>query len=258
MLLGSKNDWNARIARCVQLAETSPATKDLLSFYARLLQTQKQIYDLLSEVIGSFSDDLRELRKHLPALIEIVKSSGPATLAEQALDLSSSSSEIVDQLLIDYWRERSDKQFFAKALLQPYAQRLAESALPPSLPRDENQCPFCLGKPQVSFLKVVDSTSESGNRHLLCATCLSSWEFRRIVCASCGEERPAQLGYFQTSEYKHVRIETCDTCKQYIKGVDLTTLGLAVPLVDDVATAALDLWATEQGYTKIELNLVGL
>ncbi|HEX6718811.1 MAG TPA: formate dehydrogenase accessory protein FdhE [Pyrinomonadaceae bacterium] len=258
MLFGAKNDWDARIARCVQLSETSPATKDLLTFYARLLQTQKQIYDSLSEVTGSFSDDLRELRKHLPALIEVVKSSGPATLAQQAVDLSSSSSEIVDQLLLGYWRERSDKQFFAKALFQPYAQRLAESGLSPLLPRGENQCPFCLGKPQVSFLKVAESSSESGNRHLLCATCLSSWEFRRIVCASCGEERPAQLGYFQTSEYKHVRIETCDTCKRYIKGVDLTTLGLAVPLIDDVATAALDLWAIEQGYTKIELNLVGL
>jgi formate dehydrogenase maturation protein FdhE len=45
---------------------------------------------------------------------------------------------------------------------------------------------------------------------------------------------------------------------RYIKGVDLTRLGLAEPLVDDVATAALDLWAVEKGYTKIELNLVGL
>jgi FdhE protein len=129
--------------------------------------------------------------------------------------------------------------------LSPHAQR-------------ENQCPFCLGKPQVSFLKGTDSTADSGNRNLLCATCLSAWEFRRVVCAACGEEQPTQLGYFQSDEYPHVRIETCDSCKCYIKGVDLTRFGLAEPLVDDVATAALDLWAVEKGYTKIELNLVGL
>jgi FdhE protein len=87
---------------------------------------------------------------------------------------------------------------------------------------------------------------------------LSSWEFRRVVCAACGEENPARLSYFQTNEYEHVRIEACDSCKHYIKGVDLTRLGFAEPLVDDVATAALDLWAVEKGYTKIELNLVGL
>jgi formate dehydrogenase maturation protein FdhE len=40
--------------------------------------------------------------------------------------------------------------------------------------------------------------------------------------------------------------------------VDLTRLGFAVPLVDEVATAALDVWAREHGYKKIELNLVGL
>ena len=50
----------------------------------------------------------------------------------------------------------------------------------------------------------------------------------------------------------------CATCKHYIKGVDLTRLGLAVPLVDEIAAAPLDVWAHEHGYTKIELNLVGL
>ena len=39
-----------------------------------------------------------------------------------------------------------------------------------------------------------------------------------------------ELGYFQTQEYDRVRIEACDTCKHYIKGVDLTRFGLAIPL----------------------------
>jgi FdhE protein len=93
---------------------------------------------------------------------------------------------------------------------------------------------------------------------LICATCLSSWEFRRVVCANCGEERPAKLGYFHTPEFDHVRIEACDTCKHYLKGVDLTRLGFAVPLVDEIAAAPLDVWARAHGYTKIELNLIGL
>ena len=79
-----------------------------------------------------------------------------------------------------------------------------------------------------------------------------------MVCAKCGEERPAQLGYFHSPEFEHIRIEACDTCKHYIKGVDLTRLGLAAPLVDEMYAGALDLWAREHGYTKIELNLVGL
>ena len=245
------NSWDSCITRCRQLAEASSSTKELLSFYTSLLETQKHIYDSLQHLTGSLPQDLPELKKHLPALLEVVRSTGPATLATQAPDP-------IDDLLIDYWHNRSDQVFFAKALLQPYARRVVESNSLSLHALRENQCPFCLGKPQVSFLKGTDSSAESSNRNLLCATCLSSWEFRRVVCAACGEEQPTQLGYFQSDEYPHVRIETCDSCKRYIKGVDLTRLGFAEPLVDDVATAALDLWAVEKGYTKIELNLVGV
>jgi FdhE protein len=78
------------------------------------------------------------------------------------------------------------------------------------------------------------------------------------VCANCCEERPQNVGYFQSPEYEHVRVEACDTCRHYVKSVDLTRLGFAVPVVDDVASAALDVWARDQGYTKVELNLLGL
>jgi FdhE protein len=253
--------WQKRIDRCRELAAKSSATTELLTFYAQLLETQAHIYNSLPQTSGSLQGDLPVLREHLTPLVQIVQASGPPALVEQASDLISASPETIDQLLSGYWDERSDEQFFAKALFQPYMQRLAESSttpLYPEFPRGENQCPFCLGRPQVSYMKIAESDSESGNRHLLCATCLSTWEFRRVLCASCGEEHPAKLGYFQTSEYEHVRIEACDSCKHYIKGVDLTILGFAVPLVDDVATAALDLWADEKGYTRIELNLVGL
>ena len=33
---------------------------------------------------------------------------------------------------------------------------------------------------------------------------------------------------------------------------------LAVPLIDEVAAAPLDLWIRERGYTKIEVNLLGV
>ncbi len=148
--------------------------------------------------------------------------------------------------MLEQWRAPSDVQFFAKAFLQPYARWLADSGTRPverELQGREDRCPFCAGKPQVGFLQTVDAGAEGGGRGLVCSTCLTAWPFRRVVCANCGEERPAKLAYFQTPEYDHVRIEACDTCRHYIKGVDLTRLGLAVPLVDEVAAAALDFLA---------------
>lgn len=248
--------WDAAISRALQLAQNAPASKELLVFQAAVLTAQKKVYESLRGrrnwlPSGVLSEDLSVLQQYLSVFVESVSSVAPPALAEQA--------DASDELLFEYWNNRSDRLFFPKAFLQPYAQWSMQSgALSKQTSTPENRCPYCFGKPQLSFLRIVESGSESGNRHLLCATCLSSWEFRRVVCASCSEEHPFKLQYFKSDEYDHVRIETCESCKQYLKGIDLTRFGLAVPLVDDVATAALDLWATEKAYAKIELNLVGL
>jgi FdhE protein len=261
-----KDSWDSLIRRAGHLAAKNDATNELLTFYAELLRAQKEIYEFLRTrkgwlPSGTLEEDLPVVRVVLPGLLRTVEASGPAALAEEARTLLRAGDEEIDRLLLGQWRAPSDVQFFAKAFLQPYARWLAESGGRPvdrDLAKGENRCPLCGGKPQVSLLRVKEASAESGGRDLVCATCLSAWPFRRVVCAQCGEERPAKLGYFQTPEYGHVRIEACDTCKHYVKGVDLTRLGLAVPLVDEIASAPLDLWAHEHGYTKIELNLVGL
>ena len=248
--------WDKAIDRAHRLAESSTPARELLTFYATVLMSQKQIYESLRGLrnwlpSGELEQDLSALHQYLDPFLQSVKSVSPPALAEQATHISPED-------LLHYWRERSDQQFFAKAFLQPYAQWLVQSGALSKNARAENRCPYCFCKPQVSFLKITEAGSESGNRNLLCATCLSSWEYRRVVCAGCGEERPFKLAYFQTDEFPHVRVEACESCKQYLKGIDLTRLGFAVPLVDDIAAAALDLWASEKGYAKIELNLVGI
>jgi formate dehydrogenase accessory protein FdhE len=258
--------WDKQIGRADHLVTQAGGSKELVSFYSQLLRAQKQIYNFLcsrsgGHVSGNLEVDLTFLRESLPFLLKTVETHGPETLASEARDLSQASVESLDESFINYWRRPSDLQFFAKAFLQPYARWLIESGGEPlgrELAGGERSCPFCGGRPQVSFLQSKESNAESGNRDLLCGTCLSSWEFRRVVCANCGEERPAKLGYFHSPEFDHVRIEACDSCKHYIKGVDLTRAGLAAPLVDEIYAAPLDLWAREHGYSKIELNLVGV
>jgi FdhE protein len=261
-----KETWDARIQRAEQLASKNTAAQELLSFYATLLRAQKDIYEQLRGQrdwlpTGFLENDLAIVRALMPTLLRAVESVGPVALVEEARALAQTGDDEMDAMLLAQWRAPSDTQFFAKALLQPYARWLAESGARPVdriFEPHESRCPFCGGMPQVSFLQSKEASSESGNRDLLCATCLTVWPFRRVVCAYCCEERPLRLGYFHTPEFEHIRVEACDTCHRYIKGVDLTRKGLAVPLVDEVASAPLDLWAREHGYTKIELNLVGL
>jgi FdhE protein len=243
-----------------------PQAAELLTFYSRVLRLQKDVYEHLRGrkdwlPSGSLAQDLKELRVMLPKFLTALQATAPDALASEAHHLSRANATVLDELLLGFWRAPSDEQFFAKAFLQPYGRWLAETGAKPvdrMIGTGENRCPFCSGTPQLAILKLDEPGAEVGSRKLLCSLCLSEWTFRRVVCASCGEERAPELGYFQAEQFDYIRIDVCESCKHYIKSIDLTRRGLAVPLVDEVAAAALDLWARERGYAKLEMNLVGL
>jgi formate dehydrogenase accessory protein FdhE len=258
--------WEAKINRADELAAKNDATRELLLFYGALLRAQKGIYDRLRSrrdylPSGMLQEDVPEIRPLISDLLKTVESIGTSLLVEEARALLQASDAQLKQLLLEQWQEPSVNHFFAKAFLQPYARWLVEFGLRPrqrNVESKESRCPGCGGRPQASCLSMKESSADGGSRDLLCSICLMNWPFRRVVCANCGEERPAKLAYFQASQYNYIRIEACDSCGYYLKGIDLTRYGLAVPLVDEVAAAALDVWARDQGYQKIELNLVGL
>lgn len=258
------NWWDKQIKRANDLAEQSDASQPLMKFYWHLLTSQKEIYKTLRsyeqwQPSGRVETDVALLSTKLQPVLQTVQSHGPTPLASEAETLIQSPNRL-NELLIEYWNNPTDVQFFGKACLQPYFKFLSDAgvSLARGLVKSASRCPFCGGRPQVTFLENKEQNADAGTRYLLCGTCLTSWEFRRVVCANCAEEEPAKLGYFQSAQFDHVRIEACDSCKHYIKGVDLTRLGYAVPLVDEIHAAALDLWALERGYKKIELNLVGM
>ena len=62
---------------------------------------------------------------------------------------------------------------------------------------------------------------------------------------------------YVASQFAHVRVEACETCRTYINTIDLTKDGRAVPEVDELAAVPLTLWADENGYAKLERNLFG-
>ncbi len=55
-----------------------------------------------------------------------------------------------------------------------------------------------------------------------------------------------------------MRIEACESCGGYLKSIDLTLDARPIPEVDDLASLALDLWAAEQGFERLEPGLAGL
>jgi FdhE protein len=126
--------------------------------------------------------------------------------------------------------------------------------LPPTSPMTVCRCPRCNSLP---LLGVLRPEGDGGKRFLQCSLCTQEWGFLRILCANCGETREEQLAVYTAEQIPHIRIETCDTCKHFMRTIDMTTDGNAVPLVDDLAAIPLTLWAKEHGYQRIQENLLG-
>jgi FdhE protein len=262
---GARNSWSSRVRRAEQLSADDGPASALLAFYSRVLRRQQDAYASFAgrQPSESVEDDLWLVAASGMPLLCDVATDGPPDLARQARRLLQEEAAL-EASLQEYWLERSDRHFFAKALLQPYMASRVESNTAHDA-RAGNRCPCCGGAPQASILEGGSAAgdqsraqSREAGRRLICATCLTTWPFRRVLCPSCGEEDEKKLGYFHSTTLSHVRIDACDTCGRYLKTIDLSRLGLAEPLVDEVAAAALDVWAAEHGYQKIELNLAGL
>jgi FdhE protein len=248
--------WDQRIGRAERLAKEYPVSAEMLHFYAEVARFQKNTYERLKTEDGL---QPASVRADFPSFLRLIQRIGPPAISEQARKMADNGASFDD--ILEAWNSSDHGQdaaaqtaFFVRALLQPLAERLAtRNSIPAGA--GESCCPFCGEKPQAGVLR---GEGDGGKRSLVCSLCSSEWEFRRLVCPSCGEERNDRLPVYSAAEFAYVRVEACETCHSYIKSIDLTKNGLAVPCVDEIASVSLDLWAEENGYRKIERNLLGL
>jgi len=265
-------DYDARIRRAETLSSSHVAAAEFLNFYRHVASFQKLLraniaaaYQVKPGRISSSNLrdelDLTVLLPHFRGYLAVIENHAPPALAESARQLVLLSSDSWIASLESYWQcagvydqqVGAFAQFLPRAFLQPYAEHRAE--LIPRAPQVSTPrlCPLCGSRP---LLGVLRPEGDGGKRFLLCSLCLQEWEFRRILCPTCGEESEDQLPVY-VAEDPHVRVETCDTCKFYLRTIDLTKDGNAIPVVDDLAAIPQTLWASEQGYSRLQPNLLG-
>ena len=269
-----KNGWRERIERAEALAGQHAFAAEMLNFYVKVAEFQEDLYGRMEKSsAGKFRPatqvsgppELSELIARFVPFLALVEKNGPASLAAAASELKTASLDAHAQVLNNFWDasnanledspDSPAEGFLARAFLQPYAEFTRQR----SEIRWEGYtgcvCPFCGRKPGVGVLRPM---GDGGQRSLICSFCQAEWTFRRIICANCGEEDHHKLPVYSAAQFEHVRVECCDHCKRYLKTVDLTQSGLADPVVDELASIPLDLWARERGYEKVELNLMQL
>jgi FdhE protein len=266
--------WDARISRSGDLALKYPSAAEGLRFYGHIAQFQKSLYDDLEiecgkEPVARLPGMLRQeldlfiLLPRFGAFLSVVEKNGPAPLAQDAASLRAGGGARWQQVLTDYWQVDlqsgadldASQALLAWTFLQPYAEYLADYTAHAPLHSTPAICPLCSSHPVVGALR---PEGDGGKRWLICSLCAHEWGYRRLVCPNCGSEDVHKLPVYSANEIAGVRVEACDICHHYIKTVDLTKDGNAVPVVDEIATIALNLWAEEHGYTKIQTNLLGI
>lgn len=199
-----------------------------------------------------------ELATSFPEFLALVEKAGPRQVAESARKLREEpdgQATFLNTLLSDIDVPQLTEQFLAFAFLQPYAEVARSKARLQLENYTHALCPFCNRKPGFGVLRPL---GDGAQRRLTCAFCLTEWEFRRLVCPGCLEENHSKLPVYTAETFPHIRVECCDSCGTYIKSIDLTKNGLAEPLVDELASIPLDLWAQEQQYCKLHPNLLGM
>ena len=265
--------YDGRIRRAERLVSLHPFTQEVLNFYKQIAEFQKNLYARMASGSKPRASDkslpplyqelqIQALLPHFQEFLQLVAKSAPVTLAESARQLSTQPSESWAGILQDYWATsgRDDRpnaafdQFLPRAFLQPYAEHLAGDLAAGETSAFPALCPLCGARP---LLGVLRPEGDGGKRFLLCSFCLREWEFRRIFCSTCGEETETKLPVYVAEQFPYIRVEACETCKFYLRTIDLTKDGNAVPLVDDLAAIPLSLWAEEHGYSRAQPNLLG-
>lgn len=281
-LAAGKVSYRARIQRAELLASRYPFAAEILGFYKYVAAFQQEFCDVLPKRWGKVAvvpadSDLRS-SLNVPALLEpfgdflsVVERRGPDPLATHARQLRSQGATRWAETLVEFWKtgllespadagqtdssnSKQLQEFLARAFLQPYAEFIVGATLLPVLPMTVCRCPRCNSLP---LLGVLRQEGDGGKRYLQCSFCSQEWEFRRIFCAHCGEDREQKLAVYVAEQFPHIRVESCETCKHFLRTIDLTKDGNAVPIVDDLAALPLSLWAHENGYKRIQANLFG-
>lgn len=262
--LPSRPSFAARIQRAHDLCERYPNAVEILRYYERLAFHQQHIFDSLS--VATAPEIATDWTLHTGVLLPLLRpfaralaDVAPPAMRDTAAALAGADAAEQSELLASFWNGSltpdAPSYYVALAFLQPYAEWLSQHATKPAAVANHATCPICASEPVCAVLR---DQHHGARRSLVCSLCMNEWAFLRVACPDCGEERFESLPVFTAAELPQVRVDACDTCKHYLKTVDMTKDGLAVPIVDELAAISLDLWASERGYIKLSPNLAGL
>jgi FdhE protein len=292
--LGETAPWTKHRRRAEVLRERHPFAAEVLTLYLELVPVWQDGWRLTREQrpaparLAAWAAE-----QVLPAVVAATEAAGPEPLAKASRDLldggelgrslsgwlagGSAAAEIAPV-----------ERYLARATLRAPLVALEADAAAACAPvtRSDRTCPRCGGAAQLSVRSAPDDPLVTGARQLLCGRCDQAWAYSGSSCPGCGETTGSRRTIYAEQRsgpvvgrlapdgnpvgrvqpegdtddaptFPHLRIDACASCERYVIDVDLGRDPRAVPEVDELAALPLDLYAAEQGLSKITPNLMG-
>jgi formate dehydrogenase accessory protein FdhE len=280
---GGPGDWERRLERAEAIPRT-PAIAHQMELLVAVLRHQAARAEVLAEAAAAIRSEAvaRRLTGRFPLLdlegavepvaaevvpaVAALAGSAPRPLGAAGEELAARPLEEVRALVAAWLDDPSlveeRLEFWIRVAGAPLLELACTGGA--DLSRAEwsgAACPACGGPPQTGVIGERSGEFMGGSpRYLVCSRCALWWGYPRATCVACGEDNSTRLHSFSEQQRSWVRVDVCDTCRGYVKTFDLREPGGGdvVPLVDDIATLALDLWAHEQGCARASLSLAGV
>lgn len=243
--------FGKRAARLRELAKGHPLA-DWLGFVAVLADAQDKLVaaPAAAEPERQWIADLRTLLAALPTLPEA------AAKAAERLRLSEDSalSEMRERVLVG----QGSPDDLAAAPFLTAAEQVAWTRHAAGLDAAgvtataiAHKCPVCGQPPVVGMIQVGGLSA--GLRYLHCGTCGTAWHHVRASCVACGEGGKVVYHTLEGGP-EGVRAECCNSCHSTLKLFMLEKRPGCDPVADDLATMALDILVSEEGFQHIGGN----
>jgi FdhE protein len=112
-------------------------------------------------------------------------------------------------------------------------------------------CPTCGTLPVASIVRA--DAEHNGYRYLHCGLCATEWHLVRVKCTHCLATAGIRYHFVENAS-DAVRAESCDGCHTYRKILYHEKDPAAEPVADDLASLALDLLMTADGFQRASCN----
>lgn len=218
------------------------------------LESVKEVSAALLDAIPAAAPTIADLAGDLRKILD----RNPSTLEAAAKEILNTELSETDLSCLDSWAKEHPAaphffRFVVTSAAMPSlvtAGRILGKEHDPEKVWHHGHCPVCGNQPLMGRLE-----GKEGRRMHTCSFCAFEYRVPRMGCPFCLAPETEGSEYYVSEDEPGYLLTVCDSCKNYFKLGDFREFDRPwLPLLDDLASLTLDLYAVQMGYKRPTLS----